>query len=554
MNGPRSGIYCGQYPGDQGEQFVSKYGGARRDSVTGVQFSGVICGTAEQWAGDLVSTRPADHHGDCCTTESDGMWAELVESADHDPLYGWWRLVCDPVTKKLVRGGPSDYHSIDTDPAVDLSGRIGLPVPGTIARVYEGCESQPWVFTTPNQSYFVQLTEDHPTQILEGGRKAYNAFLCVPTHGSGLDPSTTGVTAVAVSVLAYDVSGREETPSLGPWPAVWLGVFGGKVLFGWRSPEPPPDPPPPFDCAECEGNVTYVDYFDFSTLLQVGGVVYNLYNLTDGSLTLVKWIDNGVFAGWFDLCTCLPVPYWCCESSCIQALTNPGGCTGPYDTADACTAVCEASPLWWCTTSGCVEAEEPPFGTVSGPYSSSEECLASCYFWWCTSGDGCVYANSPPGGVMSGPYELEADCHAVCDPPLYWCTVDGCVESVSAPPSYVTGPYASTLECENQCVPSPCCPDNPLPFTLVFEVVGGVCPDTYFASYNPAPGIEGWAVELCPVAGPQAVLRCVDGNWIYNDGAGSGDVSPDSFDCGARTFGFTVTTGTLAPYSVSIHA
>ena len=59
-NGPFSGMFNGEPPGTQGPQWVPHIWRANPQPYPWETFTGHYCGTAEQWAGELVSTNPAD--------------------------------------------------------------------------------------------------------------------------------------------------------------------------------------------------------------------------------------------------------------------------------------------------------------------------------------------------------------------------------------------------------------------------------------------------------------------------------------------------------------
>lgn len=183
--------------------------------------------------------------------------------------------------------------------------------------------------------------------------------------------------------------------------------------------------PPPDGCGEC---TTVLVDVDITQEITVGdeGVQYFVFNTSDGSMALFQWVCvPEQFCGWFDLCACAWVPWWCTVDGCFQFVNPPGGATGPFTTPEDCAIACDTVGPYWCTSGGCIQAAAAPPGTISGPYDTIEECEAACVdtFWWCTEG-GCVEAAEEPPGALSGPYATLEECEAVpcvatqscCDP------------------------------------------------------------------------------------------------------------------------------------------
>lgn len=182
-------------------------------------------------------------------------------------------------------------------------------------------------------------------------------------------------------------------------------------------------PAPPDGCGECTEVFIDVDITQEVTV-GVEGVDYFVFSSDDGSVSHFRWLCfEGFWCGWWDMCACEWVPWWCTVDGCMQFVTPPMGATGPYATPDMCAIDCETVGPYWCTSGGCVQAAGAPPGTISGPYGSLPECEAACTEpnpWWCTA-DGCVQSETPPPGYLSGPYAMEGDCTASCTTPAESC-------------------------------------------------------------------------------------------------------------------------------------
>ena len=83
-NGYRSGVFVGEPPFFQGEQWADR----PQNHLTYGQFDGHYCGTADQWDGNLTSTNRADLHAPACCRFAAGIFKPLCECAQASFLAG----------------------------------------------------------------------------------------------------------------------------------------------------------------------------------------------------------------------------------------------------------------------------------------------------------------------------------------------------------------------------------------------------------------------------------------------------------------------------------
>lgn len=375
-NGVASGMFIGRHPFELGQQLVDKFGGASgRPRRAFVYLPGVVCGTAEQWGNPLRLDRPGDtSDGLCCFSARPIVLAELVQSAEGLPLYGWWELYCDPATQRMTRR-PDGFHALADEPAEELGGKIGIKVPGSVVDVQAGCEAQPWVFRHDTLRGLVELSEETPSVVLPGGGFAYAAVELQPQlSGSGADPVATGLFIPGAQCYVVDLAGNSQQPPNAKYLATLIGQQGTVRVYAERLhavvPAPAPgggtvystsaSDPPEFPTDPVE-NTTYIINVTST------GATYNLaYVVIDGVGT------------WIDLCGCGQVQWWCVDGDCVQSWEDPGGASGgPYATKGSCDSACAGLAPWWCVEEACVQSWPEPTGATGGPFGTESECTAS---------------------------------------------------------------------------------------------------------------------------------------------------------------------------------
>ena len=234
---------------------------------------------------------------------------------------------------------------------------------------------------------------------------------------------------------------------------------------------------------------------------------------------------------------------------------------------DCCESGASAAGCCW---------PRPPATLYAALYDPSEDCacLNACLTltyneladaWYSESLDGCGADPAPTLRLkcVLGAYRLdvvgdddvilvEGVASALFDP--------SCDPFLAAFDFSDDGPHAcggtySYLISESDCagggtIATDCCPDDLLPAVLTATLAGGNCPGEYVLVYGAHSTADGWAAELCPVAGPIGSLRCVGGAWRWADDGG--DVGADSYDCAARTWTFTASSPGLGDYVVTV--
>ena len=119
-------------------------------------------------------------------------------------------------------------------------------------------------------------------------------------------------------------------------------------------------------------NINIVDIDITNITNAIENTVYNYFNTTTHVVNRYEYICiDGYYCGWFDLCTCTWVPWYCYNDTCRQFITVPPGAIGPFDTKPDCEAVAP------CTATG---TSSLPTGTGTG---TADDCdvgsiLVSC--------------------------------------------------------------------------------------------------------------------------------------------------------------------------------
>ena len=197
----------------------------------------------------------------------------------------------------------------------------------------------------------------------------------------------------------------------------------------------------------------------------------------------------GATAGPFDTSaqcgtSCQPIPppvkFWCVNNTCVNSQTQPVGATaGPFNTLEECGLSCSVPLKWWCLDGNCAESRVQPAGST-GPYSSQNECSASCvppvrYVYACISAGNCsqmTYETAVNAGLFF--YGTAADCASHCTTPPnpyvgYYCVPvtnqtyattpnNTCIQwgnNTSAPVGASSGPYSTLADCEAGCNQTP---------------------------------------------------------------------------------------------------
>lgn len=165
-----------------------------------------------------------------------GRKAELVDFDPIQPQYGWWQHVCDPVTGIWSRGPAMTHrHRLQDDPAWDLCGAVGLPVPGTMVQVYEGCgPDRPWYFLSSDTEALVWVSEDSPTIELASG-SAYHGKLAIQTlTGTVGEQEVSGAFAEGPAVAVVDLARCPTFDRTTPYHARRIGQADDLVVYATR--------------------------------------------------------------------------------------------------------------------------------------------------------------------------------------------------------------------------------------------------------------------------------------------------------------------------------
>ncbi len=273
-------------------------------------------------------------------------WAELIDRDLETARYGHRELTCDPETGALVRLAGGRSGTLTTDPAWEVQGRLGIPVPGTIVRMRDGCDGQLYHFDGPALDYIVECLEDSPSVTLEAGA-AYLARLTIPELSADEpgDQVLTGAWEDGPGCLLLDLTATAPLRAGARYPARLVGPAEGQDVYAVR---PDPVPGGGSTCADCVVVATSDD--DPLVLPESGtlGVLYLWYSTGGATRASVRWIVlEGLWSGWWDTCTCDWVPWWCVLGDCVQYLTDPGAAGGPYYSPLACATDCEGLAPWW---------------------------------------------------------------------------------------------------------------------------------------------------------------------------------------------------------------
>lgn len=162
--------------------------------------------------------------------------AELIDASPDQPQYGWWQLVCNPDTGVWTRGpAASCRHRLQEDPVTERNGSIGLPVPGTVVQVLQGCgPGMPWYFVHDELDQLVKVTQDHPSVVLTAG-SAYTAVRLTPLlTGMAGSQQVSGGWAEADQVAVIDLAGRASIDRTTPYIARRMGRAGGLTVYAAR--------------------------------------------------------------------------------------------------------------------------------------------------------------------------------------------------------------------------------------------------------------------------------------------------------------------------------
>lgn len=330
-NGPRSFMYSGNPASQQGQGYAERYGGARRTPLVDT-YTGHYCGNHDQWAGELLTTRPGDL-GDvgCCAevppVAEASWWAEITACTISDPKYGHREVTVSGLDGTVTVLPDGRHGSIEDGAAWEGNRQYAVPK-GAVVRMWHGSDGTGFFFARGNLLSELRLATITPND--DGLFAAHVMVWDSDEHPGAFHDAPE-------DVWGLSLYGPGVPTGAGPHHARYLGRHtDNKPLYAFR-----PDFAAGGSCADC--NVVREDVDDITDIDPDGyplGTTVFIPNLDTGAVG--QWINLivGGVKGWVDRCTC-SIFWWCTPAGCVPAADRPEDATdGPFINVECCQAAC----------------------------------------------------------------------------------------------------------------------------------------------------------------------------------------------------------------------